>query len=65
MDDPLGLPPQVSSRSPAFGDLDLQNTDSEGRVAVGGDATMMNFTVNSGAALPPQQSDGLPSLLVG
>jgi choice-of-anchor A domain-containing protein/uncharacterized repeat protein (TIGR01451 family) len=53
MDDPLGSAQQFSIT--AFGDLHLENTDSEGRIAVGGDATLTNFTVNSSRANQPPE----------
>jgi choice-of-anchor A domain-containing protein/uncharacterized repeat protein (TIGR01451 family) len=45
MDDPLG--PAQDFEITAFGDLNLMNTDTEGPMAVGGNATMTSFTVNS------------------
>src|SRR3954466_1634927 len=53
MDDPLGSAQQFTIT--AFGDLDLQNTDSEGKMAVGGDATLTGFTVNSSRANQPAE----------
>lgn len=37
-----------------FGDMTLSNTDAEGRVAVGGNATLSNYGIGAGiTALPP------------
>lgn len=39
-----------------FGDMTLSNTDAEGRVAVGGNATLSNYGIGAGiTALPPRQ----------
>lgn len=41
-----------------FGNLSLSNTDAEGRVAVGGNATLSNYGVGAGIApLPPANTD--------
>ena len=46
-----------------FGDLNLSNTDAEGRVAVGGNATLSNYGVGAGITpLPPANTD--PSFVV-
>ena len=45
-----------------FGDMTVTNTDSAGRVAVGGDATLTNFGVASGLLNPIAQPN---SLMVG
>lgn len=37
-----------------FGNLSLSNTDAEGRVAVGGNATLSNYGIGAGIVpLPP------------
>jgi choice-of-anchor A domain-containing protein/uncharacterized repeat protein (TIGR01451 family) len=48
MDDPLGSAQDFTIT--AFGDLNLMNTDTEGAMAVGGNATLANFTVNASRA---------------
>ena len=41
-----------------FGDLNLSNTDAEGRVAVGGNATLSNYGIGAGVIpLPPSGID--------
>src|SRR5690348_11278696 len=45
MDDPLGSAQDFEIT--AFGDLNLMNTDTEGPMAVGGNATLQSFTVNA------------------
>ena len=46
-----------------FGDLNMSNTDAEGRVAVGGNATLSNYGVGAGITpLPPANVD--PSFVV-
>lgn len=46
-----------------FGNLSLSNTDAEGRVAVGGNATLSNYGVGAGIIpLPPSNTD--PSFVV-
>ena len=46
-----------------FGDMSMSNTDAEGRVAVGGNATLSNYGVGAGIApLPPANTD--PSFVV-
>ena len=46
-----------------FGNLSLSNTDAEGRVAVGGNATLSNYGVGAGITpLPPANTD--PSFVV-
>ena len=47
-----------------FGNLTMGNTDAEGRVAVGGNATLSNYGVGAGIIpLPPVNTD--PSFVVG
>lgn len=47
-----------------FGDLTLSNTDAEGRVAVGGNATLSNYGVGASISpLPPANTD--PSFVIG
>lgn len=47
-----------------FGNLNLSNTDAEGRVAVGGTATLSNYGIGAGITpLPPANTD--PSFVVG
>lgn len=47
-----------------FGNMTLSNTDAEGRVAVGGAATLSNYGVGAGITpLPPANTD--PSFVVG
>jgi len=47
-----------------FGNVTLSNTDAEGRVAVGGTATLSNYGVGAGISpLPPADTD--PSFVVG
>jgi choice-of-anchor A domain-containing protein/uncharacterized repeat protein (TIGR01451 family) len=48
MDDPLG--PAQDFTITAFGDLNLMYTDTEGAMAVGGDASLTSFTVNASRA---------------
>lgn len=39
-----------------FGNMNLSNTDAEGRVAVGGTATLSNYGIGAGITpLPPGQ----------
>lgn len=46
-----------------FGNMSLSNTDAEGRVAVGGNATLSNYGVGAGIApLPPANTD--PSFVI-
>lgn len=46
-----------------FGNLSLSNTDAEGRVAVGGNATLSNYGIGAGIVpLPPVNTD--PSFVV-
>ena len=46
-----------------FGDINLSNTDAEGRVAVGGNATLSNYGIGAGISpLPPANTD--PSFVV-
>lgn len=46
-----------------FGDLTLSNTDAEGRVAVGGNATLSNYGVGASISpLPPANTD--PSFVI-
>lgn len=46
-----------------FGDMNLSNTDAEGRVAVGGNVTLSNYGVGAGISpLPPAGTD--PSFVV-
>lgn len=46
-----------------FGNLSLSNTDAEGRVAVGGNATLSNYGVGAGISpLPPANTD--PSFVI-
>ena len=45
-----------------FGNLSLSNTDAEGRVAVGGNATLSNYGV--GASILPLPSSGSDASLV-
>ena len=46
-----------------FGDMNLSNTDAEGRVAVGGNATLSNYGIGSGIIpLPPANTD--PSFVI-
>lgn len=46
-----------------FGDLTMSNTDAEGRVAVGGNATLSNYGVGAGITpLPPANTD--PSFVI-
>lgn len=37
-----------------FGDINLSNTDAEGRVAVGGNATLSNYGIGPASLLFPQ-----------
>ena len=37
-----------------FGDINLSNTDAEGRVAVGGNATLSNYCIGPASLLFPQ-----------
>lgn len=47
-----------------FGNMTLSNTDAEGRVAVGGNATLSNYGVGAGIIpLPPANTD--PSFVIG
>ena len=47
-----------------FGNMNMSNTDAEGRVAVGGNATLTNYGVGAGITpLPPANTD--PSFVVG
>ena len=47
-----------------FGNMNLSNTDAEGRVAVGGTATPSNYGIGAGITpLPPANTD--PSFVVG
>ena len=47
-----------------FGDMSLSNTDAEGRVAVGGNATLSNYGVGANITpLPPANTD--PSFVIG
>lgn len=47
-----------------LGDMNLSNTDAEGRVAVGGNATLSNYGIGSGVIpLPPANTD--PSFVIG
>lgn len=47
----------------SLADLNLSNTDAEGRVAVGGNATLSNYGVGAGITpLPPANTD--PSFVV-
>ena len=46
-----------------FGNLSLSNTDAEGRVAVGGNATLSNYGVGA-SILPLPSSDSDASLVV-
>ncbi len=48
MDDPLGSAQDFTIT--AFGDLNLMNTDTEGALAVSGNATLASLTVNSSRA---------------
>lgn len=46
-----------------FGNMTLSNTDAEGRVAVGGNATLSNYGIGAGISpLPPANTD--PSFVV-
>lgn len=46
-----------------FGDMSMSNTDAEGRVAVGGNATLSNYGIGAGISpLPPANTD--PSFVV-
>ena len=46
-----------------FGNISLSNTDAEGRVAVGGNATLNNYGVGASIApLPPANTD--PSFVI-
>ena len=46
-----------------FGNMSLSNTDAEGRVAVGGNATLSNYGVGASIApLPPANTD--PSFVI-
>ena len=41
-----------------FGNMSMSNTDAEGRVAVGGNATLSNYGVGAGIIpLPPANTD--------
>ena len=47
-----------------FGDMSLSNTDAEGRIAVGGNATLSNYGVGANITpLPPANTD--PSFVIG
>lgn len=47
-----------------FGDMSMSNTDAEGRVAVGGNASLSNYGVGAGISpLPPAGID--PSFVIG
>ena len=47
-----------------FQDMNMSNTDAEGRVAVGGNATLVNYGIGSGISpLPPPGTDN--SFVIG
>ena len=47
-----------------FGNMNMSNTDAEGRVAVGGNVTLSNYGVGAGVVpLPPANTD--PSFVIG
>ena len=55
MDDPLGPVPAYNIVT--MGDLDLMNTDSEGRIVVGRDATLASFGIASKLPVDPTRVD--------